>query len=109
MSKRLAAEVRSLYLGELRNVAIDCSGVLDRDETIIGTPVFSDPTGELTITAASVNSVVIEVNRYLVAVGLAVQCKIERGAAPAGTYLVDVLIETNAGQSISGTISVECR
>jgi len=108
MAKRKAPQWHKLYSGGVRNVAIDFSGLLDAGESLSGTPSVTDSSGLLSISGEQVSSVALVINRVTVAAGLAVSFTVDRNSAPRGRYDIDVSVSTDAGQTIPGTIVIEC-
>jgi hypothetical protein len=106
--KRLAPQERELYRGDERILGVDCSGVLDAGETLVGTPTVTDESGQLAISQEQVNTTEVVINELKVPIGRAVLFMVERGAAPDGNYELDLLVTTSAGQTIPGAVKVIC-
>jgi len=107
--KRFAQQVRDLYVDGIRNVAVDFSGLLDAGELLTGTPSVTDSSGALVIGGVQVTSAAMIINGASVPAGKAMAFSVERGAAPAGDYELDLLAATDAGQQIPGAVLIRCR
>lgn len=102
-----APQIGEILIGEVANIAIDCSGFLDTGETITGAvTVEEQTTSELTITSEQANSAELTINGAAVAVGLAVQCRVDAASAAAGDYTLIVTAVTSASQTRKGKVQL---
>ena len=110
MTKRYAKETYKVYDGDDRIISIDFEGLLDEGETLTGTPTVQEDadTPSLTITEEQVNTTEIVIKRRKVAVGQAVLFRLDRGSADVGDYEIDVTVATSAGQTLPGSVKIEC-
>jgi len=102
-----APQIGQLLIGEVANVAIDCSGFLDSGETITGTvTVEEQSTSDLTISSEQVNGSTITINGASVSAGYAVQCRVDTTGASAREYSLMVSVVTSAGQTRKGLVAL---
>jgi len=104
MSK--APQIRALYVGEERNVAVDFSGKLDDGETLKGIPTVSAVALGLVVSGEQVNSSAISIDGTTVDIGRAVQFSVNASNASAGTIVLLVSCSTSASQVVRGLITV---
>lgn len=101
-----APQIRSVSLGEERIISVDFMGKLDSGELLSGTPSIAEVgTSLLAITNKSVSTVELVINGSSVPAGGAVQFKVAPGSL-VGSYSVDILCGTTAGQTIEGRVSI---
>jgi hypothetical protein len=108
MSK--APQIRTIFKGEVRNVAVDVSGKLDSGEKLTGTPTTSEATSTLSISGETVNTVALTVDGDSVPIGEAIQFIVDASSAVSGrTYIVDMTCGTTANQTVKGTVTLRCQ
>lgn len=100
----IAPQIRSLSTDELRNIAIDMTDALDDGETLIGTPQIQSPIDFLADNE-QVNAAVVEINQRDVEIGKAIQFAGECNVP--GTYTIEAVCATSAGQTIEARIRIE--
>jgi hypothetical protein len=108
MAKRLSVEERDLYPGAVRNVAVDCTGVLDVGETITGSSTATDASGDLTVDQVQASSAALRIGAHSVPAGKAIQFRVSRNSAPDGRYEIDVVLVTSSGQRIPCAAVLQC-
>lgn len=99
-----ATQIHTKHPGETRNLAIDCTELLDSDETFTGTPTFS--ASGLTFSGAKTNSTAATIRNRTVAVGKALQASVSGGTAGV-EYRCEASCSTTA--TPAQTIVVEFR
>ena len=99
----VAPEVRSITTDETRNVAIDCSDMLDSGELLTGTPMIQC-SASLTITNQQVNASAVVINGQSVAAGKAIQFTVTSGTP--GSYAVEAKCSTDGSQVIEGRLKL---
>lgn len=101
----VAPQVHELSPAETGNVAIDARGKLDAGETYTGTPVITEvDTSDLTIASKVVSTAELTINGEAVPAGEAIQFKVS--GVVSGTYLVNWVCGTTAGQTRDGRITL---
>lgn len=101
-----APQIHSVSLDEVRIISVDFRGKLDSGELLSGTPTITEvDTTDLTLTNKAVSTADLVINGALVSTGMAVQFKVDPGAS-IGTYKVDILCSTSAGQTLEGRVTV---
>lgn len=101
-----APQIRTISLGEARINSVDFTGKLDSGETLTGTPTITEVTTDsLALTSKSVSTAALVINGVEVPIGMAVQFK----ATPTvtGSYKVDILCGTSAGQTVEGRVLIQ--
>lgn len=88
---------------ERRNISVDMSGLLDDDETLIGTPDVQC-SADMTIENAQINDAEIVINGETVAIGKAVQFR--ASSSVADDYRIEIVCETSAGQQVEGALQL---
>jgi len=111
MGSRLAIQSHNLYEGGVRNVAVNFAPLLDEGETLVGTPTVTNAAGnlsDLVISNEQLNAAEMSINGVAIPASLAVVFRVARGAAAEGEYYLDILVNTSGGQTIPGTVLVNC-
>ena len=101
-----APQIREMTTDELRIISIDFSAMLDGGELLTGAPDVQC-SDDLTITDAQINAAIVDINGASVAAGMAVQFKVT--AAVAAQYKIEIVCDTDAGQTVEGTISLRVK
>jgi len=106
-----ATQLHRIGVGEVRNVAIDFTGVLDSGEVLTGTPtVVEETTSDLTITNKVVSTAVVVINHADVPIGEAVQFRVDATSAVLNrTYILLITCDTDAGQTVKARVRMDCR
>lgn len=87
-------------------VSIDFTSSLDGTDTLTGTPTV-DKDDTLTVSDQAVNTAALEVNGATVAIGKAVQFRVDPSLAAAGRYTLRVLCATVAGDKKEGHVVLQ--
>ena len=96
-------------VSELRNVAVDLSGLLDVGELLTGTPtVLEVTTTALTLSSKIVNTTAITVNGTVLLIGQAVQFRVAGGLADTA-YTVRITVGTNAAPAQTLVVTLYLR
>jgi len=105
---KTAPQVRSVYPGEVRNVAIDFTFQLDAGETLSGTPTVSALSGYgVTFSGQQINASAITINGTVVAIGNAVQFTADATSAASGaTIRLLITCGTSASQTLKGIVTM---
>jgi hypothetical protein len=83
-------------VGEVRNVAVDFTELLDSGESLTGTPTVTEiTTTDLTFANVAVNTAILTIYGVSVAVGKAVQFKVS-GQLAGVTYKIKLSATTDA-------------
>ena len=98
-----APQLNEMTLAEARNFAVDFGSMLDAGELLTGTPTVTGD-ASLTITNKQVSAAELTINGSTVAIGEAVQFKID--ADTAGYYTVTITCATDASQTLEGRIRI---
>lgn len=94
--------------GAIDMVAIDCSEWLDSGELLTGTPLVTEPTGDLTLTNKSINDATLSIlDNTAVIAGQAVQFTVA-GQEAGTTYDITVTASTDAGRTYPFHIYLDC-
>lgn len=101
-----APQIRAITTDELRNISVDLSALLDAGELLSGIPAIQC-SDDLTIANPQVNGGAVEINGALVAMGMAVQFQVS--SQVAGSYRVEILCGTDAGQTVEAEIRLTVR
>lgn len=104
MSRRLAPQEHALYPGEVRNVAIDFSGLLDDGETLSSVTQAEESTSTLVVSSEQINAAEVVINGASVPIGHAVQLRVDHNNAAAEQYVVDIECLTSASQEVVGSV-----
>ena len=102
----IAREIRSMSIEEVRNISLDMSALLDSGELLTGTPTIQTDSS-IDISNAQVNTGVVTINGASVAAGNAVQ--FTANASSAGIYRIEILCDTDAGQTIEGFLKLQVK
>jgi hypothetical protein len=96
-----ANEVRYMTTAETRNCIASFANRLEDGEVLTGTPTITSTTG-ITLSNKHINTGVVVVEGVDVAIGGAVQWKVE--ATTAGTYLITITCDTDSNpvQTLQG-------
>lgn len=107
MSK-VAPQIRQVYIGEVRNIAVDMSGMLDVGETLSGTPAVAMESGTgLTFSSEQTNASAVVINDVTVPIAHAVQVSCDAASATVGRYTLVVTCSTSASQTVKGEVIVQ--
>ena len=99
----VASELHTVSTDETRNIAVDCSDMLDSGELLTGTPTVTTSAG-VTLGSKQVNSATLTINGASVAAGLAVQ--FTATATTPGLYEIEITCNTDASQVVEGRIKL---
>lgn len=94
----VAPQIPTMAVGESRNAAMSFAGKLDSGESLTGSPTVAEVgTSDLSFSNEAVSTAQLTINDITVAVGHAVQFKIDGSGLVAGrTYQVKVIVPTDA-------------
>lgn len=106
-----APQIHTISTSEARNIAVSFVGKLDGTEILQGAPTVTevDPASPLAldITSKAVSSAELTINGLTVPIAQAVQFNIDGSGATVGnTYLVDIVCDTDASQTLDGRIQI---
>jgi len=104
----VARQTLHKMVSEVRNVAVDFSGLLDADELLTGTPTVAEiTTTALTLTDKAVSTSVLRINGKERAAGEAVTFKVAGGVAGT-TYKIGINCGTTAtpAQTLRGVVTL---
>ena len=103
-----APQLHEVSTSEVCNVAIDFQGKLDSGELLTGTPTVTEvTTSHLTISNKQVSTVELTINCATVAIGEAVQFRVDASGATVGdTYEIHAICATDAGQTRDGVVKI---
>lgn len=109
LNDKLAQEVGAVLAGEVRNIGIDCKGVLDTGELLSGTPsVAEQDSSHLSISSEQVSTEAKTINGRSVPTGEAVLCRVDAsGAVKNRSYRLKISCVTTAGQTIAGFVTLK--
>src|SRR5512146_2018090 len=97
MGLKTAPQRCVVKVGEVRNVSVDFTDVLDSGELLTGTPTVSEATTtDLTFANKAVNTAALTINGRAVAIGAAVQFKVSGQLAAGSPYTITVTATTTA-------------
>lgn len=103
-----APQIRRVHVDESRIVSVDFSGKLDSGELLTGTPtVAEDSTSDFSVTNAQVSTTALTINGSSVAAGMAVQFQVDAVSGVSGLRVLDITVETDAGQTLVGRITID--
>ena len=96
--------------GEVRNLAIDLTQLLDTGETLSGTPTLTEQTtSDLTFAAVAVNTATLSIlDDAGVAIGAAVEARVSGGVA-GREYEIHLAVGTTATQTLKRALKIDCR
>ena len=106
-----ARQIHTISTNEARNIAVSFVGKLDGTEVLTGSPTVTEvdagSPNALAITSKAVSTIELTINGATVPIGQAIQFKIDGSGATVGnTYLVDIVCDTDASQTIDGRIQI---
>jgi len=111
MGSRVAPQTHDLYEGGVRNVSVDFSPLLDAGENLSGSPTITNAAANpatLSISNEQISSTELTINGVAVPAARAVLFRVTRGAAAEGQYDIDILVSTTGGQTLPGTVRINC-
>ena len=106
----LEANIIHVLAGEVPNVSVNCTGVLDGAEIITGTPtVLEQETADLTIDNKVTNSSAIVIKGVTVAIGQAIKFR-AAGFVAGRSYRVRLTMTTNSTPAATriGDVVIVC-
>jgi hypothetical protein len=100
----VARQTQKLSPGEVRNVTVDFTGMLDSGELLTGTPVITGD-DDLSFSSPGISTEVLLVNSVSVPIAMAAQFVVDAANAKNGkNYKVSVKCSTDGSQTIIGEV-----